>query len=321
MATRMPSLSGATGWLNSPPLTPSELRGRVVLADFWTYTCVNWLRTLPYLRAWDQKYRDSGLVILGIHTPEFSFEKNIDNVRMAVSDMGIEYPVAVDSDYEIWRAFDNHYWPAAYLVDAAGVIRHHHFGEGAYAETEAVLQQLLAEAGAVYVDQDLVSVEANGTEVEADWSSLRTPETYVGYLRGASLALSVDEDALGHPYTYEVPPTLKLNQWAPDGEWTIGDESVSLNGEHGAIAVHFHARDLNLVMGPATPGTEVPFRVLVDGHAPGEAHGTDVDEEGNGILSEQRLYQLVRQPGEVDDRRFEIEFDRPGAQAYVFTFG
>jgi thiol-disulfide isomerase/thioredoxin len=321
MATRMPSLSGAIGWLNSPPLTPSDLRGRVVLADFWTYTCVNWLRTLPYLRAWDQKYRDSGLVILGIHTPEFSFEKDIDNVRRAVQDMGIEYPVAVDSDYAIWRAFDNHYWPAAYLIDAGGNIRHHHFGEGAYAETEAVLQQLLAEAGAVYVDQDLVSVDASGTEVEADWSSLRTPETYVGYLRGASLALSVDESALGHPYMYEVPPTLKLNQWAPNGEWTIGDESVSLNGAHGAIAVHFHARDLNLVMGPATPGTEVPFRVLVDGHAPGNAHGSDIDEEGNGILSEQRLYQLVRQPGEVDDRRFEIEFDRPGVEAYVFTFG
>ena len=320
MPERMPSLSGATGWLNSPPLTASELRGRVVLADFWTYTCVNWLRTLPYLRAWDAKYRDSGLVVLGVHTPEFSFEKNIDNVHRAVRDMGIEYPVAVDSDYAIWRAFDNHYWPAAYLVDAEGTIRHHHFGEGAYAETEAVLQQLLAEAGAVYVDQDLVAVDAMGIEVAADWDDLRSPETYVGFSRGANL-VALDESALGQPHSYELPTRLGLNQWAPTGEWTISDESAALNEANGGIAYCFHARDLNLVMGPATAGAEVPFRVLVDGHAPGDAHGDDVDEQGNGILSEQRLYQLIRQPPPVADRQFEIEFAGPGVQAYVFTFG
>jgi thiol-disulfide isomerase/thioredoxin len=317
---RMPSLAGATAWLNSPPLTPHDLRGQVVLVDFGTYTCINWIRTLPYRRAWAEKYRGHGLVMLAIHTPEFSFEKNVDNVRPALHDMGIEYPVAVDSDYALWRAFDNHYWPALYLVDADGQIRHHHFGEGGYAQTEEIVQQLLVESGAVNVPEDLVEVVGEGPEAEADWGDLRSPENYVGYLRTEHL-VSFDERAIGMPYTYAAPDRLELNQWSPSGDWTITDEAASLNEPHGSIEYCFHARDLNLVMGPASRGSSVPFRVLVDGSAPGSAHGADVDEQGFGTVSDQRMYQLIRQPDEVDDRRFTIEFDEPGVQAYVFTFG
>jgi hypothetical protein len=316
----MPSLAGATDWLNSPPLSPQDLRGQVVVVDFGTYTCINWIRTLPYRRAWAEKYRSHGLVVLAVHTPEFSFEKDIDNVRRSLRDMGIEYPVAVDSDYAIWRAFDNHYWPALYLVDAEGQIRHHHFGEGGYAQTEAVLQQLLAESGAIDVPEDLVDVVGLGAEAEADWGELRSAENYVGYLRTEHLA-SFDERAIDMPHVYVAPDRLELNQWSPSGDWTISDESASLNEPHGRIEYCFHARDLNLVMGPVTHGSQVRFRVLVDGSAPGSAHGVDVDEQGFGTVADQRVYQLLRQPNEIGDHRFAIEFDQPGVQAYVFTFG
>jgi thiol-disulfide isomerase/thioredoxin len=316
----MPSLSGATGWLNSPQLSTEALRGKVVLVDFWTYTCVNWLRTLPYLRAWHERYAGHGLVLLGVHTPEFSFERDVDNVRRAVHDMRITYPVAIDSEYAVWRAFANRYWPALYFVDAQGRIRHHHFGEGEYTRSETVLRQLLAEAGATDLGGAFVTVDARGAEAAADWDNLRSPETYVGLLRSAHLT-SPDEPVLGQPHRYEAPPRLALNEWAPSGVWTVGDEAVLLNEADGGIASCFHARDLNLVMGPATPGEDVRFRVLVDGHPPGDAHGADVDGEGYGTVSEQRMYQLIRQPDQIDDRQFAIEFLDRGVEAFVFTYG
>jgi thiol-disulfide isomerase/thioredoxin len=315
-----PSLAGASGWLNSPSLTGAELRGKVVLVDIWTYTCINWLRTLPYVRAWAEKYRSQGLVVIGVHSPEFEFEKNADNVRQAAKDMRIDYPIAIDSDHAIWRAFNNEYWPALYLIDAQGRIRHHKFGEGDYDRSERVIQQLLAEAGASGVSGELVSVDARGAEVAADWKSLKSPENYVGFERTANFA-SPGGPVLGRGRLYAVPSRLRLNQWALSGEWTIQRQFVVLNKPNGRIAYRFHARDLHLVMGPTARGTSVRFRVLIDGQPPGAAHGVDVDVQGNGTITGQRLYQLIRQPSPIAERQFEIEFLDSGVEAYAFTFG
>jgi thiol-disulfide isomerase/thioredoxin len=315
----LPSLDGATGWLNSPPLTPAGLRGKVVLAGFWTYSCINWLRQLPYLRAWAEKYSGHGLVVIGVHTPEFSFEHNIGNVRQAVQDMGITYPVATDNDYAVWRAFGNHYWPALYFAYAQGRIRHHHFGEGEYGQSEMVIQ-LLAEAGSAGAGTDLVSVEARGLEAPAEWASLRSPENYTGYGRTENFA-SPGGAVPGKPHVYTVPARLGLNEWALSGDWTIEDEAATLNTASGQIAGRFHARDLNLVAGPAAPGTPVRCRVLIDAQPTGQAHGSDVDGDGNGTLTQQRVYQLIRQPSPITDRTFEITFLDPGARVCAFTFG
>jgi thiol-disulfide isomerase/thioredoxin len=291
-----------------------------VLVDFWTYTCINWLRTLPYLRAWADKYRDHGLVVLGVHTPEFDVEHDLDNVRRAVKDLGVDYPVAVDNDYAIWTAFDNHYWPALYVVDAHGQIRHHQFGEGGYQQSEMILQQLLTEAGAEGIGQDLVVVDPGGVEVAADWDSLWSPENYLGYARTEHFA-SPDGAVLDTPQVYAVPGRLRLNQWALSGDWTMERQAIALNAPDGEIVYRFHARDLHLVMGPPARGTSVRFRVSLDGQPPGAAHGVDVDEAGNGTVTEPRLYQLIRQPGPVTERTFEITFLDAGVQAYAFTFG
>jgi thiol-disulfide isomerase/thioredoxin len=314
------SLERADEWLNSPPLTASALRGKVVLVDFWTYTCINWLRTLPYVRAWAEKYKDKGLVVIGVHTPEFRFEKNIGNVRREVKALRVDYPVAVDSEYVIWRAFNNNYWPALYFIDAQGRVRHHHFGEGSYEQSEMVIQRLLAEAGAGGIADDLVSVDALGFEAAADWASLKSPENYVGYGRTEGFA-SADGAVRDKPHMYKVPAQLRLNNWAVSGDWTIKSDAVELNKPNGRIAYRFHARDLNLVMGPAAPRTSVKFRVLIDGQPPGAAHGIDVDEQGNGTVTEQRLHQLIRQPKPVADRQFEIEFADPSVEVFCFTFG
>ena len=320
MEGELPSLGGASAWLNSPPLTAASLRGNVVLIDFWTYTCINWLRTLPYVRAWAEKYREHGVVTIGVHSPEFSFEHNLENVRRAARDMRVEYPIAVDNDFAIWHAFTNHYWPALYLVDALGHLRYHHFGEGAYELTEMMLQHLLAEAGIDGFDDDLVSVDAQGAEVAADWDSLRSVETYVGLERTEHFA-SPGGAVLDKRRVYTAPERLRLNHWALAGEWTVGREATVLNEANGRIAYRFHARDLHLVMGPAARGTSGRFRVFIDGQPPGEAFGSDVDEQGNGTVTDQRLYQLIRQSGYIADRLFEIEFLDAGVEAFVFTFG
>jgi hypothetical protein len=297
----MPPLDGATGWVNSEPLGPDDLRGRVVLVNFWTLTCINWLRQEPYVRAWSQAYRDDGLLVVGVHTPEFGFEQGLELVRQATKAREIDYPVPLDNDYEIWSAFDNHYWPALYFVDRDGIIRDTHFGEGRYEQSERVIQQLLE------VDRELVPVEGLGVEAAADWGNLRTPETYLGYARGERR-------------TDQPPERLRLNQWALVGEWSIGRESLVLEEAGGSIACRFHGRDAHLVLARGAPG-QIPFRVLLDGEAPGRSHGEDVDEDGNGVLREGRLYQLVRQHGEVKERTLEIRFLEPGAEAYAFTFG
>jgi len=314
------SFDGATGWLNSPPLAPADLRGKVVLVGFWTYTCINWLRQLPYLRAWAGKYADHGLVVLGVHTPEFSFEHDVDNIRRAVADMAIDYPVAIDSDYAVWGAFDNDYWPALYFADAKGQIRHHYFGEGEYQRSEMIIQRLLAEAGSGDIGRDLVSPDARGIEAPADWASLRSPETYTGYERTENFA-SPDGVLPGKPHVYSAPAQLRINHWALSGDWTIAAQAATANEPGGRLAYRFGARDLNLVAGPATPGTSVRFRVLLDGQPPAAAHGTDLDRHGQGTVTEQRLYQLIRQPEPVTEHTFEITFLDPGAQAYSFTFG
>jgi thiol-disulfide isomerase/thioredoxin len=316
----LPSLGGATGWLNSPPLTPAGLRGKVVLVDIWTYTCINWLRTLPYVRAWAEKYKDQGLVVIGVHSPEFEFEKNVDNVRRAADDMRVDYPIAIDSGYAIWRAFHNQYWPALYFIDAQGHIRHHQFGEGDYERSEATIRQLLAEAGNGGGGHDLVSVDARGAEAAADWDSLMSPENYLGYERTENFA-SPGGAVLGKRRAYAAPKRLRLNEWALAGEWTVGKQATVLDKASGRIAYRFHARDLHLVMGPAAPETSVRFRVLIDGQPPGAAHGIDVDDQGNGTVTEPRLYQLIRQPKPIADRQFEIEFLDPGVAAFAFTFG
>lgn len=316
----VPSLEGASGWLNSPALEASDLRGKVVLFDFWTYTCINWLRTLGFVRAWAEKYEQRGLVVVGVHTPEFPFERDIDNVRSAAKEMRVAYPVALDSDYAIWRAFANRYWPAVYIADAQGKIRHHQFGEGGYAECEMVIQRLLREAGSDGVADDLVSVSGTGLEAQADWPDLESPETYLGYEQGSGFA-STQPAAADQPRSYEAPASLRLNQWALSGSWTIERRACVLGGRGGQIAFRFHARDLHLVMGPSSRAAAVPFRVLIDGKPPGDAHGLDVDEAGEGTLTEPRLHQLLRQPGPIVERTFEITFLAPGVEAYVFTFG
>jgi thiol-disulfide isomerase/thioredoxin len=297
----MPSLGGATGWLNSEPLDPAALRGHVVLVNFWTLTCINWLRQEPYVRAWSQAYRDDGLVVIGVHTPEFGFEHDIDLVRQATKDRDIDYPVAADNDYAVWSAFANHYWPALYFVDADGIIRDQHFGEGRYEESERVIQRLLG------TDREPVSAEGVGVEAEADWDHLLTPETYLGSGRGERRA-------------YSPPERLVLNHWALTGEWTTGLENIVLDQAGGSIACRFHARDVHLVLSHAA-GEPIPFRVRVDGEAPGVSHGVDVDEAGNGLLREGRMYQLVREHDTVRERTLEITFLEPGAEAYAFTFG
>jgi len=313
------SFGGATGWLNSAPLTERELRGNVVLVNFWTYTCINWLRQLPYVRAWAGKYSGQGLVVIGVHTPEFSFEHNGDNVHWAVQDMRIGYPVAIDSDYAVWRAFSNNYWPALYFADAQGRIRHHHFGEGEYQRSETIIQQLLIEAG-FGAGHDVVSVDARGVEAPADWATLRSPENYTGYGRTENFA-SPGGVLPNKPGSYAIPAELRLNNWALSGNWTTEQVATRLNTATGQLAYRFHARDVNLVMGPATSGTSVRFHVLLDGQPPGAAHGTDLDSRGNGTVVEQRLYQLIRQDGPVTEQTFEITFLDPDVEAYAFTFG
>jgi thiol-disulfide isomerase/thioredoxin len=316
----LPGFGGATGWLNSPPLTDADLQGKVVLVDFWTYTCINWLRTLAYVRAWSDRYAGQGLVVVGVHTPEFPFERDVDNVRRAAKDMRVEYPIALDSDYAIWQAFANRYWPAVYIADAQGRIRHHHFGEGGYGECEMVVQRLLREAGREGIADDVVSVAAEGFEAPADWANLESPETYLGYEQRRSFS-SPGRPALDEPHTYTEPVMLRLNQWALAGEWTIERRACVLNRADGRITLRFHARDVHLVMGPRERGASLPFRVLLDGEPPGDAQGIDVDQQGHGTVAEQRMYQLIRQPGPIADRTFEITFPEPGVEAYVFTFG
>jgi len=309
----MPSLGGATGWLNSDPLGPAELRGHLVLVNFWTLTCINWLRQEPYVRAWAQAYRDDGLIVIGVHTPEFSFEHEIDRVRQATKARAIDYPVVLDNDYEVWDAFDNHYWPALYFVDTEGIIRDQHFGEGRYEQSERVIQGLLG------VERELISVEGVGVEAEADWDHLRTPETYLGYERSERFA-SPGGPAFDEGRAYELPERLRLNHWALAGEWTIGRENVVLDQAGGSIAYRLHARDAHLVLS-AGARDPIAFRVLVDGAPPGPSHGVDVDEDGTGVLRDGRLYQLVREPDTVRERTLQITFLEPGAEAYVFTFG
>lgn len=316
----LPPFDGATGWLNSEPLTPAGLRGRVVAVDFWTYTCINWLRTLPYVRAWESKYRDHGLTVIGVHTPEFGFERDVDNIIARSRDFGVEYPIAIDSEYGVWTAFANHFWPAIYIADAEGRIRFHHFGEGEYEMSEMVIQQLLIEAGATDIDRDLVTVDPQGFEVAADWRTQRTPETYLAYGRSAGFA-SPDRARIGESHTYSEPVRLGLNEWAAVGDWTLAQHAAVSNEPGGRIAFRFQARDVNLVMGPATRATSVPFRVRLGGDAPASAHGLDIDEQGDGTLTDQRLYQLIRQPGPIEERLVEIEFLEAGAEAYCFTFG
>jgi thiol-disulfide isomerase/thioredoxin len=316
----LPSLDGATGWLNSPPLSAAGLRGRVVLVDIWTYTCINWLRTLPYVRAWAEKYQDQGLLVLAVHAPEFMFEQDIDNVRRAARAMGIAYPIAIDNRYAIWRGLNNHYWPALYFVDVHGRIRQHHFGEGAYERSERIIQQLLSDAGVADMGRDLVSVEGSGLEAAADWDNLESPETYLGYERTERFA-SPNGVAEGMRRVYAAPAHLRLNEWALAGDWTVEQQPAMLHEAGGRIAYRFHARDLHLVMGPAVRGSVVRFQVLLDGRAPGDAHGSDVDAQGNGTVTDQRLHQLIRQPGQIADRQFEIVFLDAGVEAFAFTFG
>jgi len=304
------ALRNATTWLNSPPLTAEGLRGKVVAVDFWTYTCINWLRTLPYVRAWSEQYRDAGLVVIGVHTPEFGFEHDLDNVRRAAKEMRVDYPVAVDNDYAIWRGFDNNYWPALYLIDAKGAIRGRQFGEGGYEEAERTIQKLLVEAGAG-IGRETVTVRGQGFEAAADWDSLRSPENYLGSGRTENFAGRSDAAST----------QLRLNQWALSGDWTVETGAILLKQANGRIAYRFHARDLHLVMGPAARGASVRFRVLIDGQPAGAAHGVDVDEHGNGTTTAQRLYQLIRQPQPIVDRLFEIEFLDAGVEAFAFTFG
>jgi thiol-disulfide isomerase/thioredoxin len=317
---QLPSLAGATGWLNSPPLTAAGLRGRVVLVNFWTYTCINWLRQLPYIRAWAEKYRQHGLVVLGVHTPEFDVEHDLDNVGRAIKNLRVDYPVVIDNDYAVWDAFGNRYWPALYFVDIQGRVRHHRFGEGDYEQSEATMQRLLTEAGIGGIGHDLVPVDAGGVEAAADWDSLWSPENYLGYERTENFASS-NGAVLDTPHGYAVPARLALNEWALAGNWTVGRQAIVLNQAEGRILYRFHARDLHLVVGPAGPGTPARFRVLLDDQPPGAAHGADIDDQGNGTVTQPRLHQLIRQPGPISDRTFEVSFLDAGVQAYAFTFG
>jgi thiol-disulfide isomerase/thioredoxin len=316
---KLPSLGGAVQWLNSPPLTAEALKGKVVLVDFWTYSCINCLRAIPYVRAWAERYKDQGLVVIGVHAPEFAFEKNINNVRKAVADLGITYPVAIDNDYAIWRAFNNEYWPAHYFIDAEGRIRHHHFGEGDYEGSERVIQDLLAEAGRTALPAGIVAVKASGAEAASDTDDVRSPETYVGYDRAENF-ISPGGAVQNAPHSYSTGAP-RLNEWGLAGDWTIGSEHAMLNQKGGSLVYRFHARDLHLVLGPATPGHPVHFRVTIDGAAPGASHGADIDADGAGVVTDERLYQLVRQSGAIADRTFEIRFLDPDVEVYAFTFG
>ncbi len=315
---RLPRFAGATGWINSAALAPADLRGKFVLVQFWTYTCINWLRAHPYVRAWSEKYKDQGLVVVGVHTPEFPFEGDIENVRRAACDMQIGYPIAVDSDHTVWRAFDNQYWPAFYIIDALGRIRHHQFGEGGYAQSELVIQRLLEEAGARGIAREAVPVAGRGAEAAADWANLKSLETYVGYEQAENFS-SPGGAIRGKRRRYAVPPRLPLNHWALSGDWTIEGGLAALDAAEGRIAYRFHARDLHLVMG--AQARPVRFRVTIDGAPPRTDHGSDIDAEGRGTAQEPRLYQLVRQYGAVADRTFEITFLDAGIRAYAFTFG
>jgi len=314
------SFDRATGWLNGEPLTPEGLRGRVVLVDFWTYTCINWLRTAPYLRAWDAKYRAKGLTIVGVHTPEFGFERTRSNVTAEVTKLGVTYPVAVDDDYGVWRAFSNHFWPAVYLADAQGRIRFHHFGEGEYAMTEMVIQQLLHDAGATDLDLDTVDVTPQGLEVAADWRNIRSPESYLGY-RQASGFIQEGVAGFDQPTVYRDPGPLPLNAWGLQGTWTVAGHAAISQEAGDRLRYRFHARDVNLVMGPSAAQRPVRFRVLLDGQNPDTAQGTDIDVDGRGTVAYQGTYQLIRETGPIRERTFEIEFFGPGAEAYCFTFG
>lgn len=317
---KLPSLSGATQWLNSQPISAADLRGKVVLVEFWTYTCINWRRTLPYVRAWAEKYKSQGLVVIGVHTPEFAFEKEVDNVRWAIKDMKIGFPVAMDNNYAVWNAFRNQYWPALYFVDAKGNIRHHQFGEGNYQQSEEVIQQLLAEGGVSGVSHEPAPVEPAGVEVAADLTTLGSPENFLGYERTTDFA-SPGGTKADRRHAYTTPARLKLNEWALSGNWTMGREGNVLNEGNGKVVYQFRARDVNLIMGPAMPGTSLRFRVLIDGKPPGEARGLDVDSQGNGTVTEQRMYQLIRQPAPITDRQIEIEFPDAGVEVFDFTFG
>ena len=319
----LPTLNGAVQWLNSPPLTVQDLRGKVVLVDFWTYSCINCLRSLPYVKAWAQKYKDQGLVVIGVHAPEFAFERNVDNVKKAVHDLGVDYPVAIDNNYAIWRALNNQYWPAHYFVDGKGQIRYHHFGEGDYAESEKVIQELLTEAGHANASKVAIGIpgtSAQGVQAAADSADMQSPETYIGYERAENFT-SPGGAAEDKVHTYSAPLQPAVNDWGLAGAWNVGAEHATLAAASGRIIYRFHARDLHLVLGPGKDGKPVRFRVSVDGAAPGAAHGTDVAADGTGTVTEQRLYQLVRQTGDVADHTFSIEFLDPGVQAYAFTFG
>ena len=314
-----PALDGAVQWLNSPPLTTAGLKGKVVLVDFWTYSCINCLRAIPYVRAWAEKYRDHGLVVIGVHAPEFAFERNVDNVHAAIATLKIGYPVAIDNEYAIWRAFENEYWPAHYFIDASGKIRHHHFGEGEYEESERIIQQLLAEAGNSDIPKGIVAVNATGAEAASMRDEANSPETYLGYNRIDHFVSpgGVVQDK-GNTYAAGTP---NLHEWSLTGNWTIGGERAMLNEAGGSIVYRFHGRDLHLVLGPSTDGQPVRFRVTIDGKAPADAHGVDADADGNGVVTGQRLYQLIRTKGAVGDHTFEIQFLDAGANAYAFTFG
>ncbi|MCU1779493.1 cytochrome c biogenesis protein DipZ [Pseudomonas sp. 14P_5.3_Bac1] len=316
----LPALDGAVQWLNSPPLSAEALKGKVVLVDFWTYSCINCLRSLPYVKAWAAKYHDQGLVVIGVHAPEFAFERDVSNVTKAMTDLGITYPVAIDNNYKIWRAFNNQYWPAHYFADAKGQIRYHHFGEGDYAESERVIQQLLQEAGATNVAGGLIEADAKGVEQAPDMNEVQSPETYLGFQRAENF---VTTGTLGTDTVVNYPAagTLALNNWTLEGPWNVGGQQATLDQAGGRIVYRFHARDLHLVLGPGADGKPVRFKVTIDGQAPGDAHGTDVAPDGSGTVTEQRLYQLVRQPGAVQDRTFSIEFLDPHVAAYAFTFG
>jgi hypothetical protein len=317
---RLPAFDGATGWLHSAPLTPADLRGEVVLVEFWTYTCINWLRTLGYVRAWARRYRDEGLVVVGVHTPEFPFEGDADNVRRAAEALDVDHPIALDPGYAVWSAFANHYWPAIYIADAEGRLRHHQFGEGGYEECERVVRRLLVEAGRRPSDDDLVSVAPTGLEAQADWEQLGSPEIYLGSEQARGFA-SPGGMAPAVARAYVAPVRLRLNHWALEGEWAVERRASVLHGEGGRLVIRFHARDVHLVMAPRSRGESIPFRVLLDGEPPGDAHGLDVDAHGDGSLVEPRLYQLIRRPGVVEDRTVEVRFGAPGAEAYVATFG
>jgi thiol-disulfide isomerase/thioredoxin len=315
----LPGFDGATGWLNTDPLTQAALHGKVVIANFWTYTCINWIRTAPYIRAWAETYGPHGLIVVGVHTPEFTIEHNPDHVRQAADDIGIKYPIAIDNNYAVWDAFANQYWPAVYIADADQRIRYQHFGEGNYESTERVIRHLLAAAGAVELP-DKAPVDIRAIEEPADGHNLRSPETYVGLARSVGFA-SPDRVAFDEPRTYTFPARLHTNEWALRGNWTLHDEATALNEPNGTIGYLFHARDLNLILAPPTPDAPIRFRVRLDGQPPHDAHGLDIDDEGNGIARKPRLYQLIRQQGQIQDRLFEIELIDSGVAAFCFTFG